>query len=233
MSCLDDVGMERVLLGLASDDERTHSGSCEACRRRLLELDAQGQDFRRFVFPATLDEVVAQHQGRRRRRWLMVPALAAMVGVALVWRGPPPDDYLGVKGGSLGLSVYTVDDSGAAVRLEDGARVTPAAALRFRVRPSQPCYLWLLSVDNGGLVSRLYPATGEAPLIASETTLPGGATLDGVAGLERVLGVCTLEPTSYQAVAEVTRQRVVPDVRGSSSVPLGGPQGSLLLEKSE
>lgn len=235
MSCLDDVSLERVLLGFASDEERSHPASCEACRQRLAAMEAQGQDFLRFVFPRTLDSVIAASAGARRRRWLgwSLSAAVAAASVLLLWPVAPTGDYVGVKGGALGLAVYTVDGTGAPVLLEDGAEVPPAAALRFRVSPSHPCHLWLLSVDGKGTVSRLFPPTGESALIATETTLPGGATLDGVVGPERVLAVCTSEPTAYDAVAATVRRAMAPRLIDQARVPLEGLQGSVLLEKAQ
>jgi len=235
VSCPDDVTLERVLLGFASDDERSHPASCEACRQRLADMEAQGQDFRRFVFPRTLDAVVTAYAGVRRRMWLgwSLSAAAATVVVFLLWPASPTDDYVGVKGGALGLAVYTVDLAGAPVLLEDGAKVAPGAALRFRVSPSHPCHLWLLSIDGKGTVSRLFPPTGESALIATETTLPGGATLDGVVGPERLLAVCTSEPTAYDAVAAAAQRAMVPRVMEQARVPIEGLQGSVLLEKAQ
>lgn len=239
MSCPDDVMLERVLLGFASDVERSHPAICEACRLRLAEMEAQGQDFRRFVFPRTLGAVVAASLGARRKRWpgwsLAASAAVAAAAVALLvlQRPAPAADYVGVKGGTLGLAVYTVDETGAPVLLEDGAKVPPAAALRFRVTPSHPCHLWLLSVDGKGTVSRLFPPTGESALIATRTTLPGGATLDGVVGPERLLAVCTSAPTAYDAVAAAAHRAIAPQVAHQARIPIDGLQGSVLLEKAQ
>lgn len=236
MTCPDDVTLERLALGLASEEERAHPSGCEACRQRLAEMAAQGEDFHRFVFPRTVDAVVAAHATTRRARWLRwsLPVAAATTAAALmVLRAPaPPDDYLGVKGAALGLAVYTLDDTGAPMRLEDGARVPATAALRFRVSPTWPCHLWLISVDGEGTVSRLFPPTGEAALVAADTTLPGGATLDGLAGPERLLAVCTGAATPYGEVAEAARRAVVPRLHDTSRLPIEGLQDSLLLEKA-
>ena len=228
--------LERVLLGFATEEERSHSATCETCRGRLADMGAQDQDFRRFVFPRTIDAVVAAHVGPRRRRWVgwSLSTAAVAAGVTfLAWPPAPSNDYVGVKGsGALGLAVYTVDGTGAPVLLDDGAKVSPAAALRFRVKPSRPCHLWLLSVDGKGTVSRLFPPTGASPLIATETTLPGGATLDGVVGPERLVAVCTSEPTAYDEVATAAHSAIAPRVMEHSHMPIDGLQGSVLLEKA-
>lgn len=236
MSCPDDVALERLLLGFASDEERTHPASCETCQRRLAEMKAQGVDFHRFVFPRTIDSVIAAHAETRRPRWLgfSLSAAAAAAATTLLFLLSPeaPRDYVGTKGGALGLTVYTLDDTGAPVLLEDGARVPPAAALRFRVAPTQPCHLWLLSIDGTGTVSRLFPSIGDSALITSETTLPGGATLDGVEGPERLVAVCTRAPTSYDAVVAATHRALARRIAKETRVPFEGLQGTILLEKA-
>lgn len=237
MSCPDDVGLERLLLGFASDEERTHLASCATCHRRLAEMEAQGEDFHRAVFPRTVDSVIAAHTETRRPRWLgwslSAAAAAAVTALLLLLLSPEaPRDYVGLKGGALGLKVYTLDDTGAPVLIDDGARVSPVATLRFRVAPTQPCHLWLLSIDEAGTVSRLFPPTGDSALITSETTLLGGATLDGATGLERLVAVCTSAPTPYDAVAAATHRALDRRIAKETRVPLEGLQATILLEKA-
>jgi hypothetical protein len=230
MSCLDDVALERLRLELASEAQRDHAAACLSCQARLAHMTAEDEDFRRFVFPRTVDAVVA---ARRPRRWgffalALVPVAAAL---AIVLRPvAPPTDYVGLKGSTMGLAVFTVDVSGAPVRLADGARVPPSASLRFRVAPSQPCHLWVFSLDQQGQVSRLFPPEGPAALVSAETTLPGGATLDGLVGLERVFAVCSPTPLEFKEVAALAAGA---SVRETAAVPLNAIQGSLLLEKAQ
>jgi hypothetical protein len=197
------VKLEKVSMGLAPPGEVAAAQSGPA-REELARMRAEDEDFHRFVFPRTVDAVVAS-QGRVLRWWPAAVALAALV-LALVWPAGPPDDYAGVKGGALGLWVYTLDGAGAVVRVADGAQVPVGASLRFQVKPSRPCHLWLVSVDGAGQVSRLYPPAGEAAQVpAAAQALPGGATLDGVPGTERVLALCTPGPVAYAGVEAAAR----------------------------
>jgi len=232
LSCLDDVALERVLLELALDEQRLHAEQCAQCRARLATLRAQGEDFHRFVFPRTVDAVVASRRPRRLA-WLGLLAAPLAAGLALAfWPAGPGDDYVGVKGSTVGLAVFTLDPSGAPVRLSDGARIPATASLRFRVAPSRPCHLWIFTLDDRGQVSRLFPVEGEAPLVSAETTVPGGATLDGVPGAERVFALCTPRPVAFAEVAAQATLAGATTLRERNTVPVEGLQGSLLLEKA-
>jgi hypothetical protein len=208
MSCPDQVTLEKVSGGLGPLPEPSHLETCPDCRARLARMQAEDEEFRRFVFPRTLDAVLASQERWTLRRWWPALAAAALAGLAVVLvPAAPPQDYLGAKGAALGLWVYTRDGSGATVQLADGAHVPASASLRFQVKPSRPCHLWLVSVDGAGQVSRLFPAVGEAPLVPAATqALPGGATLDGLGGPERVVALCTPSPLPLAQVEVAVRE---------------------------
>ena len=52
-----ELKLERHLLDPARSGIAGHVAECERCRGRLSEMQKQGEDFRRFVYPATLDKV--------------------------------------------------------------------------------------------------------------------------------------------------------------------------------
>ena len=127
---------------------------------------------------------------------------------------------------------------GGANRVRDGEAVRPSAALRFTVNPGARCNLWIVSVDESGQISRIYPASGDqgAPLTEKPQTLPGGAVLDGRTGLERFYGVCSPAPLSYDDVVKCVRTSVhgAADVRKGpalAGLPKGSRQDSVLVEK--
>jgi hypothetical protein len=92
--------------------------------------------------------------------------------------------------------------------------------------------LWIFSLDEHSQVSRLFPPEGAPPLVTAEMTLPGGATLDGVAGAERVFAVCSPQPLDFEAIA-AQAARSGATVRVTTTVLLDDTiQGSLLLEKA-
>ena len=240
--CPSDLELERHLLGDAPQALALHLADCDRCAARLAEMRREGEEFRREVFPATVDAVVAGAAHRRPhvRPWLVAAGapLAAAAAAVLFLLGRPPRDYVGAKGGGeLSFAVF-VQAPGGAHAAADGAAVPAGAAVRFQVRPAQPCRLWVVSVDAEGLVSRLFPASGDAPArIAEAGTLPGGAVLDGSAGPERIFAVCSDAPVALTDVERAAREaagggeaRVRSGAR-LEGLPAGAAQATLLLEK--
>jgi len=242
------LAMEAYLLDPERSGLSPHLDGCDVCKARLARMEKEGEDFRRFVLPATLDAVVEANTRRRFsfhfNGWYMaVPAMAAAAVLAVVvlpklgrQEEQPPDDYIGEKGG-LALVVYTSSEKGATT-VPDGGQVNPSAALRFKVRPgnAKACHLWLLSVDEAGQVSRIYPTQGEGGAhIAQTTPLPGGAVLDGKTGLERLYAVCSPEPIAYGQVESAVRAIASSDsirkARQLAVLPRGAAQTTVLLDK--
>ncbi|HEX9604598.1 MAG TPA: hypothetical protein VF973_12680, partial [Myxococcales bacterium] len=201
-------------------------------------MEREGEDFRRFVLPATLDAVLEKNAPRRRKPWLWLAAIAPVAAAAALivsLRPQPPEGYVGEKGG-LTLVAYLGAPGGAKAVL-DGQAVHPSAALRFTVSPGGRCNLWVVSVDESAAISRIYPAQGDggAPL-SKQGALPGGAMLDGRAGLERFYAVCSPTPLRYEDLTKSVRAAVrgAEDVRkgpGLPGLPKGARQVSLLVEK--
>jgi hypothetical protein len=206
-------------------------------------MQREGEVFQRFVFPATVDRVVARSRpaNERMRRWMLaaVPLSAAAAAALFLLARPsgPPSGYLGVKGGDLALTVF-VDAPDGARAAADGASVPAGAGVRFQVRAKSPCRLWIVSVDATGQVSRLFPATGDAPgEVAQDGTLPGGAILDGRPGPERFFAVCSPQPLPLVEVERAARtaasggDEAVRVATGLPGLPEGARQATLLLEK--
>src|SRR5262249_40688447 len=107
-----DLKLERHLVDPERSAIASHLGECERCRERLSEMQKQGEDFRRCVYPATLDAVSRPRFGRWRALWLLAPA-AGLAAVLLVARPGPTSDYVGSKGGPLTLTAYASLPSGA------------------------------------------------------------------------------------------------------------------------
>jgi anti-sigma factor RsiW len=217
-----ELKLERHLLDPEKSPIKEHLAGCERCRARVQEMGKQGEDFRRFVFPATLEKVSRRRWTPLRLMWAVAPA-AGLATVLLIARAGPTSDYIGTKGEALTMTAYASLPSGAKA-LANGDAVPASVSLRFRVRTAQPCTLSLLSVDAGGQVSKLY-----AQEVRGDVTLPGGVRLDGKPGPERFFAVCT--PGGYDA-AEQAARRVGAEVRQKRELPgVQGPQASLLIEK--
>lgn len=231
--CPSLLALEAHLLDPAASPVAAHLAGCEACRARVAEMERQGDEFRRFVYPATLDAVVAPRRPWWRLPLLLAPALAAAGLIVAVLPGPPAD-YVGTKGAPLGLQLFA---EGAASALDDGAPVRPDANVRFRLQTARPCLLWLFSVDEAGQVSRLLPREGEAGLeLRGAQVLPGGARLDGRPGVERFYAVCAAQPLPFEQVARAAGAasggaQAVRAAARLEGLPGDVTQASLLVEK--
>jgi hypothetical protein len=241
--CPSDLALETLLLEPASPAVDPHVGGCARCQARLAEMKRQGEEFHRFVFPATvgaIEEAAARRPAWDLARWLApLPALAAAAAVMLlVGPGAPPEDWIAAKGGnSMGLAVFLQGGSGPHPA-RDGEAVPASSSVRFKVRPARPCRLWVVSVDASGQVSRIFPTEGEGGVEVVRTTeLPGGAVLDGLAGPERFLALCAPGPVPFARVEGAVRAAVasspeaVRSVRTIPGLPAGTVQDSVLLEK--
>ncbi len=242
--CPTDLALERHLLDPAASPLTEHVAACDPCRARLARMAEEGERFRRFVYPATVERIEAAARRRPVRWWIAVlapvPALAAMVAVVLAVRPVGPTaDYVGIKGaGGVGLTAF-VRDAGAARELHDGGAVAASGALRLRVRTTAPCRLLVLSIDGGGAVSRLDGGGADGlRLGAGQHDLPGGVELDGQGGPERLFAVCAPAGLAWPEVERAARAAAAGGaerVRGATSLaglPVEAAQATLLLEKT-
>jgi hypothetical protein len=244
-TCPSDLALELFLLERDRSPVAGHVGGCRACAQRLASMQEEGDEFRRTVFPHTVD-AVEDAMAKRPFEWrrLFAPAgfaLAAAAALLVTVRTPtgPPSDYeYGVKGTGLALGVFVNGGEGAR-SVTDGAAVPASAALRFKVQPSTDhCCLWIMSVDGKGEVSRIYPPEGRPQSDHIAGPVPGGAVLDGVPGPERIYAVCVPDDdmnwTQVKAAASHVASGGEAAVRGAEK--LGGPlekasQATMLLEK--
>jgi hypothetical protein len=218
-----DLKLERYLVDPERSAIASHVGACDRCQGRLSAMRHQGEDFRRFVYPATVDSVTRPRRNPLRALWLLAPA-AGLAAVLLIARPGPTPDYVGTKGEGLALTGYAALPSGAKA-VNDGETVPASAALRFRVRSAQPCSLTLFSVDSEGNVSKLISRD-----VRGDVTLPGGVQLDGKAGPEKFFAVCAADPDTVEQAARKIGARAL-DLRTLPDVQ--GPQASLRIEKSK
>ena len=65
--CPSDLALERHLLDPAASPLLAHVEACPTCRERLARMEADGADFRRFVFPATIERIEDATAPARRR----------------------------------------------------------------------------------------------------------------------------------------------------------------------
>jgi hypothetical protein len=232
------LALEAYLLDRASAPQAAHIASCTHCQERVAKMEKEGEHFRQFVLPATLDAVVAANTRRSKKwvLWLVGPLVAATAAILVTVRPDPPPTGEQVKGSTLGLTAYMGTPGGAEV-LRDGEVVRASASLRFKVNPAGTCRFWLVSVDESINISRIYPPQGEGGAQLSEAgALPGGAVLDGRPGLERFYAVCTRKPLAYADLEKAVRSAIQAAPAVKSGPPLLGlprdaRQASLLVDK--
>jgi hypothetical protein len=231
--------LEAHLLDPSRSPVAKHLATCDHCRDQLANMQRQGDDFMRFVYPATVTAL----EPKRSRRWTWagifapVAALAA-AAVVMIVHPTPPNDYVGTKGVAFKLNVYAGLEAGSRA-LSDKEQVPANAALRFRIQSGHPCNLGIVSIDEHGEVSRLFPTSGnEGAKLAKAEVLPGGAILDGKPGPERIFAVCSTDPLAMpqvEAAVKVAAGVGAESVRSIDTIPglpAGTAQATLLLEKS-
>lgn len=241
--CPSDLALERLLLGRAEPAVTMHAERCPGCAARLAAMRRAGEEFRRSVYPPSVERVERAAERAPFRRVLLAllpaPILAAAAAAVVLAIRPPSPGYLGVKGGDgIGLSVFA-PGSAAPRLLADGAEVGLNAALRFRLRTARACRVFLLSVDAMGQVSRLDGSGADGLLLApGQHDLPGGVELGGAPGPERFFAVCA--PDGTASAADVERAARALGAGGAAGVrsgrvlpglPAGTSQTTQLLEK--
>jgi len=252
-TCPSDLALETHLLEPAASKLAPHLDACPDCAARMAAMEKQGEDFRRFVYPATVEKVeAAAARAGRRPWWILAPApvlAAAALAVVLLRPTEPEGNQIKGSSGGLGLTVFTQGTSGAKP-LVDGAHLSARAAVRFRIHSTGPCRLHVFSVDPSGKVSKLFPAfsagppagfsdtpqPGAAELPKGQHDLPGGALLDGKAGPERFFAVCagTVPWPELEALARASAAGGAEAVRRGEALPGAAaklPQASVLVEK--
>jgi hypothetical protein len=240
--CPSDLRLEAHLLDPEKSGLARHVDGCEACRVRLERMNAEAADFNQYVYPATVEAVVAAAAPRSGLGWFaaFLPAAAACAAALLFLVKPvPPEGFLAARGEVLSLEVFTESPEGAR-QLVNGELLAEGAPLRFRVKTTVPCRVRIVSADCEGHVVVLYPAPGEdSPLVSGTTVLPAAAKLGGDEGPERIFALCSREPLPMLALAASLTDQAAGDddrVRRAnrlSGLPAGTLQATLLVEHGE
>lgn len=239
--CPSELRLEEYLLDPASSGVAAHVDGCAACAARVAEMREEGARFQQYVYPATVDAVVASAQPRPTGwlRWLFpAAAVAAAVAVFLV-RPVSPEGELAARGESLTLEVFTQGQDGLQP-VSNGGLVPPGQPVQFRVSSTVPCRLKVVAVDCEGRVSVLHPPPGQdAVALTASGSFPGTAVLAGDEGPERIYALCAPEPLPMLALAaRLTDQSAGDDDRVRragrlSGLPRGTLQATLLVEHGE
>jgi hypothetical protein len=232
-----------------SDPLHGHVAGCTRCSSRLAELEQAGDVFRREIFPATAEKVVARlkpvpwyrrilaedHPLKLNYTVPMIPVIIVLCAVAFIQFPSLHQDgtYTGIKGG-IGLKVFASRE-GAVRELRDGEAVAPGDMLRFVPAVPENGYLMVVSVEESGKLNLFHPAGGDASVRAEAGAhaLPGSIILDESLGAERVFLLFSARPFGLVAVRDAAARALgagkgIAEVR---SLPLETKQATLLIIK--
>jgi hypothetical protein len=250
---------ELTSAGLVAIDE--HVAVCPACRARLRALDDEQRRFEENIsfdrFAAGVERAARtpalrvdgaglcpakssrEVQGTlpgflsgrpAARAWIASAlAMAACVAVVLTVRGPAPSTR--IKGGA-GMTVRVAGSAGQRNAAVDGLeRLAPGERLRVGVQQGEHRYLLVLSIDDAGTVSSLYPESGSSLRVdgrdrAATTYLPDSLELTG-AGTEVIVVVLSDDPIDVAAsrqAAQDAYRRAKGDLRRLPRLDLPGEQ---------
>ncbi len=188
---VSDLQWDRLLAGelngAASKAAHDHAAGCARCAARLRELTAGHAAFAWRPAPRWLAPPV------RSWRWVgaAVPALAAVVALALLWPGAPGRDLDGTRAKGAGpVLVLAAGAPGGLVPLASGDTLAPGEYVQAAYTAARDGFGAVLSRDGAGAVSVYVPARG-ATMVAlpagTERSFPQSTVLDDVIGAERIV----------------------------------------------
>ncbi|HEY6559135.1 MAG TPA: zf-HC2 domain-containing protein [Polyangiaceae bacterium] len=250
LGCVSDLTFDEWRAGELESPElervEEHLASCEPCRQRHEQLQAEAEDFlTRYpelegpVSPEkspvsaraaagerpAVSSVAPRSRRLRRWAWASGTAVAAAAAFFLVLGRAgtgTPDGETRLKGGArIGFFV----SSGGSVRPGRGGQVVhPGDRLRFTVTTPRPVYVAILSLDGAGAASVYYPTGAESQHlgIVRDQALESSVELDGTLGDERIWGVFCDAPFEIEPLrTALERRRDLPALSGCTNDLLG------------
>lgn len=229
-----EIELRRLRAEELAGDERTrleaHLAGCGRCRARL---DGLADEDRAFMQAIPFDRFAGGVERAQRvparpraawRRVLLAPALGVLAAAAflLVLRGDG-DRFNRIKGDAVTAELRIAGADGRQRALAPGQslRLAPGDRLRVGYRTKEARHLAVLSVDDAGVVSSIYPEQGAAlaaPPAAALGYLQGSFELTGK-GRERIYVVLAPKPFSVEAAAAVAAEHH----RGAGLDPVAAP----------
>jgi hypothetical protein len=225
--CLSDLALDQLWTGESAGTpleslRRTHLGRCEACARRMQEIEVAAGAF--LARPDGARRLAAQARSRRRWAWgagtTLLAGAAAALGL-LVWPTSPSEPGVRLKGAPVGLTVYVKRRAGAVEALPEGGAAEPGDVLRFVVTPQHDGYVGVISIDGAGEVNAYAPQGSTlVPARAGQAlALEGGIELDHALGRERLAVFACAEPLAKATLLERVAT-LVREGRARSEAPL-------------
>ena len=198
---------------------RAHAASCARCGAELAALEREAQDFQREVpFERFQASVAARQRPARRGRVTVPVGLALAAGIAVIVAFGPMRALLRdarhsntTKGGGSALELFAGGAGQAPRPARDGDALATGERIRVGYQAGSRRFLLVLSVDERGAATALYPAFGRS--LAADPS-PGthlmsdSLELTGQ-GYERVIALFSDEPIDMRAaIAAATKEFV-------------------------
>lgn len=225
---------------------RAHAEGCPGCLGKLKGLEDEQAQFQAAVsfdrFAAGVERAARSHKGPVARRW-MAPVMAAAAAVLVVVAAgrvlsADPQGRNRVKGGPE-IALTIAGPGGAPQRdAPDGppALLSPGERVRIGYRAVQHRFVTVISVDQQGEVTPIYPERGES-LPASNASamvyLPESLEFTG-SGAERVIVILSDEPLQVTAAVEAARkayQAAGGELSRMAPLPIPGEQFFRMVQK--
>ncbi|MBX5483764.1 MAG: DUF4384 domain-containing protein [Myxococcaceae bacterium] len=232
------------LEGAEAARAKAHTEDCGHCRARLRALDEEQRSFEQTIsferFQAGVTRATRQPSPAAttpKARWLYpVMAMAAMV--ALVVLGEPMADLLGgperpitrLKGGAgIDVRIASGNDGPQRSATADAPEpLGPGERVRIGYQAGEHSYVLALSIDQNGVVTPLYPESGQSLPVQSTASermeyLPDSLEFTG-AGAETVLVVLSdtpLDVAEVRAAAERAFEEAGRDVTRVRTLDVG------------
>jgi hypothetical protein len=243
---VSSLTLRRLAAGELSAEEergvRRHLSACERCERALGEMEREAAAFRRELPFAHFERSVrARGRSRQRPTWARPIAAAAAAALALGLLAGPLESALAPRGQGTRLKsggavdVYAGGIGAAPRTVQSGEALAPGERIRVGYHAADGRYLLVLSIDESGEVTPLYPEAGrslKAEPGKQVRMLPDSVELTG-RGWERLIALVSEKPLEVEAVraqacAEFQRAR---SLQAMTPLPVDAEEFSYLLKK--
>jgi|GEM_PF-2986816 len=229
--CPSELELDRWALAGRPTGHRVpeHALGCPACASRLAAMEHAERVVAPAVFEQNvqdvLDRVEARRVERRRpwawlfeaqARWALATVAAACLVLVLAHREPPLHDPVTATwkaGEGVALQVLAGGEPSAA-----GATLAPGVVLTMRLTVTRPGHLALVSLEQGGRVSRVLPAKGARPTPVTPGVVVTQGGVAPATGVERLVVLFDERPFDLDAALR--------DVQTASWGDLAAAKGS-------
>lgn len=219
------------LVGADREEITRHTSDCGPCRARLKTLEEEQRQFEREIsferFAGGVERARRVPRVMPRRAWTLgITGLAAAAALMLVLR---PRSEIRIKGSTEATARIGKLDAGELRAAAAGSleALQPGELVRLGYRAGQASHLVVVSIDDAGTVTPIYPESGKALAVEARTDiryLPTSIDFTGH-GRERLFLLLSEKPLSVGEVEKAARaahQSARGDLGALSSVKVEG-----------